>query len=144
DYVVVCLNVEPGRNGNVRQHEIEFVHAEFRKEPNRLLLSAIQRDLLVEVERGLKQLERDQFRHHIHDSNPEGPRLSSWPTADRFDEFLAGLEDVLRVAPDQLARIGELQLPSTQSEQRGSNKGLQALELRADRRAANAEFATSR
>jgi hypothetical protein len=127
-------HVQPGRERRIRQHHVDFVHGEIRREPVQSAFPADDADRVGHAQRRFDELLRGFLRNHVVDAYHQAQRAIRRAMFERADELAPEGEDLVRVFVDDPADVGGHQRASGLHQEFFAQALLEDAQLRADGR----------
>ena len=122
------------RHRRVRDEDVEGVEREIGEQPPEAVLAAYEADFVGMLERRLQEPVHHTLRHHVGDTDGEAGGQPRRPPLHRIEHFVPEREDLLGVAVDHPAHLGERELAAGTGEQLLAQPILEGVDLAAQRR----------
>ena len=138
------LDLDRRRDRRIGDHEIERVRREIGEQPLWRAVAADDVHRLRQPHRRLEQPVRDDLGDFIGDADLEAHRPAGRPILQRVHQLAAEAENVVGIAKDDAAHVGEHEVASRSLEQLFAELIFEDADLPADRRLREAAAPRSR
>ncbi len=133
EQVAVAAYIEIGGHRPVGDDHVQTVDGQLGEQRGQAAFATDQPHRFRQVQRRFDQPIGDRFRHRVGDADGEWQALARALVACRIEQFVSEREDLLGVAENAPAGVGQFEAASDPAEQRDAETVLEFAQLAADR-----------